>query len=75
MATSPPDEGAPAEAARVAQLVNAEIRKAADAEVLSHGVAEDKYGFMCDCGCGGMVEIPLALYDAEGAWIDGHRPT
>ena len=58
----------------VTRLVNAQIRVIAeDQDVLSHGVAGMTQAFLCECGCMKMIELPLALYDSEGAWLDGHR--
>jgi hypothetical protein len=57
----------------VAQLVNAQIRKVAEEEVLSLGVASETYAFLCECGCMKMVELPLHVYDSDGAWIEGHK--
>jgi hypothetical protein len=57
----------------VAQLVNAEIRKLAETEVLALGQADEAYAFMCECGCLKMLELSLPMYDAEGAWLDSHR--
>ena len=31
-------------------------------------------GFLCECGCLGVVEVALAEYgEADGAWIAEHR--
>jgi hypothetical protein len=31
-------------------------------------------GFLCECGCLGIAEVPLADFrGAGGAWIEGHR--
>jgi hypothetical protein len=31
--------------------------------------------FFCECGCFETVELTLAEYRANGAWVAGHRET
>jgi hypothetical protein len=57
----------------VTKLVNAEIRAFVEGDVLAHSVEEEHYGFLCECGCTQLVEIPLSLYDTSGAWAEGHK--
>jgi hypothetical protein len=80
MDTTPPPVGRDAASTDTAArrdlsgLVNGEIRKIAETDVLSLGVAGEAYSFMCECGCMKMVDLSLAVYDADGAWLDGHKP-
>jgi hypothetical protein len=64
---------ATADEREAAPLVNEQIRKLAETDALSLGQSDELYAFMCECGCMKMIELPLAVYDADGAWIDGHR--
>jgi hypothetical protein len=35
---------------------------------------DHRYGFACECGCGGTVRLTLTEYeDQGGAWLAGHR--
>ena len=58
----------------VARVVNSQIRKIAETDALSLGVADERYAFMCECGCMKMRELTLAVYAESGAWIEGHKP-
>jgi hypothetical protein len=51
--------------------VNQQIRRLAE---MLPGSAETKFGFNCECGCGTVVALTPAHFDADGAWADGHRP-
>jgi hypothetical protein len=51
--------------------VNQQIRQLAEKLPRS---AETKFGFNCQCGCGTVVALTPAHFDANGAWADGHKP-
>jgi hypothetical protein len=36
--------------------------------------ADHPYGFACSCGCGEIVPLTSTQFDANGAWVDGHKP-
>lgn len=78
MDTDSPESPAAADAElarrEVTKLVNTQIRVTVESEVLAHGTSEHKYGFLCECGCMKMIELPLAAYDSSGAWLDDHKP-
>lgn len=66
------DRGAAAEIARQA---NAYIRQMAE-ELDAVARNERPVGFICECGCLGIVEATVAEYaSAGGARIAGHRPS
>ena len=55
-------------------MVNVQLPLIAESEVLAHGNKGNSHPFMCECGCVTMLDLPLAVYDAGGAWIDGQKP-
>lgn len=61
-------------AAEIARQANAYIREMA--EQLDAVARDDRpVGFLCECGCMGIVEATVAEYaSADGAWIEGHEP-
>ena len=62
-------------AAEIARQANAYIREMAE-ELDAVARSERPVGFVCECGCLGIVEATVAEYaSAEGAWIEGHRPS
>ena len=50
---------------------NEEVRRLADMLPES---ADTRFGFLCQCGCGEMVPLTAATFDAHGGWVDGHKP-
>ncbi|HZT84759.1 MAG TPA: hypothetical protein VE984_04990 [Gaiellaceae bacterium] len=50
---------------------NGQVRRLAD--MFPAGVYHI-YGFACECGCGQIVAMTAAAFDATGAWVDGHKP-
>jgi hypothetical protein len=35
---------------------------------------DSRFGFSCECGCGELVPLTAATFDANGGWVDGHKP-
>lgn len=61
-------------AAAVARQANAYIREMAE-ELDAAAHDERAVGFVCECGCLGIVEATVAEYaSADGAWVEGHVP-
>jgi hypothetical protein len=57
----------------LAKELNQQIRLLADR---LPGDDDHKYGFSCEDGCGAIVPLTAAEYDAAGgAWAPGHKPT
>jgi hypothetical protein len=54
--------------------VNGHILKVGE---VFEGIASDDatMEFFCECGCFETVELTLAEYRANGAWVAGHRET
>jgi hypothetical protein len=50
---------------------NERVRRLADMLPESAGT---RFGFICQCGCGEVVPLTAATFDADGGWVDGHRP-
>ena len=62
--------------ADAAKAFNKQLRATAEALARLKGFEEDhRYGFACECGCGGTARLTLTDYDrSRGGWIDGHQP-
>lgn len=63
-------------ASDLARIVNEEIRALAESFTADGDGADHQYGFLCEDGCGAKVLLTLAAFiAAQGAWLDGHKPT
>ena len=50
---------------------NEQVRRLAD---ILPDSADTRFGFICQCGCGEVVALTAATFDAHGGWVDGHKP-
>jgi hypothetical protein len=50
---------------------NERVRRLADMLTES---ADTRFGFICQCGCGEVVPLTAATFDADGGWVEGHKP-
>jgi hypothetical protein len=67
------EPGRQREAAQVAREVNTAICELEDRLTAADA---HRVGFFCECGCMGIVPMPMADYRQRGgAWIEGHEPT
>jgi hypothetical protein len=57
----------------VAREFNANIRKLAERLDDVGDGDETEYGFLCECGCGKAIALPLAAFVAGGAWLATHN--
>jgi hypothetical protein len=54
----------------IARALNMQIRRLAD---MLPGGLEHVYGFSCECGCGGTLQLSAAEFDQRSsARLDGH---
>jgi hypothetical protein len=45
-------------------------------ERLANGRDDDSavYEWFCECGCMAILRLTVAEFQANGAWLDGHKP-
>ena len=78
MATEPVAAGAPdPDAGAIAREVNAHIlaleARLTDERFLARDPRIHLIGFLCECGCMGIVAVTRHAYEANGgAWLEGH---